>query len=321
MQHNASNTTIPEIGLWMYRNDGGHVITEKIRSKLEAHGLSVFSDFDMRRCYSLNGRIYTEDGFDLTQLKLLYHMNADEQTQHQEDILRLIQLSGVKVVNSYETFFAAQDKPTANSILRRHGVRVPDALFVGRDFVPEVVQNTFATWKRALIKPRRRHCAKGIVRVNDYEEFVNFFLATSDFTESYYLERYIDFGDHDYRVEIVNYKLMGGYSRQRTHRFKTNIGSDGRMLGLAPQQEQVDLALQAARALNITSTIVNMVRSTEDQMLYVLEVNPILGVFVEEGIRAGEHGAIESHPVYSYDSAKIDAIVSYLVSQTKEQRS
>ena len=47
------------------------------------------------------------------------------------------------------------------------------------------------------------------------------------------------------------------------------------------------IALKCAKVLGITTTIVDMILSKEDQKIYVLEVNPIMGIFLEEAMKSG----------------------------------
>ena len=79
-----------KVGLWFYRNDGGAVTEKILAEKLRKKGYEVIDDFDMRKCYILDGNVYTETGYNLSQLDVFYHMNADEQTEYQRDVLKVL---------------------------------------------------------------------------------------------------------------------------------------------------------------------------------------------------------------------------------------
>lgn len=66
-----------KVGLWMYKNDGGDIIQERLKSKLIKNNIFVLNDFDLRDCYIVNDKILTSNGYDLTKLDCLYYMNAD----------------------------------------------------------------------------------------------------------------------------------------------------------------------------------------------------------------------------------------------------
>ncbi|EAU67438.1 tetrahydromethanopterin:alpha-L-glutamate ligase (H(4)MPT:alpha-L-glutamate ligase), putative [Stigmatella aurantiaca DW4/3-1] len=250
---------------------------------------------------------------------MLYHMNADEQNSFQNDILRLLELSGVGVVNDWASFSACKDKPTANLLLHKHGINVPPSLLLSNEVTFSQLQARLAGWKGIVFKPRRNHGGKGIMKFDDVETLWDFILATRDFMDSYYLEKFIEFGLHDYRVEIFDGQVVGGYSRQRTHRFKTNITQGGKMLPVVPTEEQKRLAQAASRAMGVTTTIVDMICSETDGKLYVLEVNPIMGIFVEAGMRARMPG-LKPAPEYSNDEQKLTLIADHLDARCREIR-
>src|SRR5262245_21399260 len=119
-----------KVGLWFYTNEHGYVIRQQIVQRLEKAGLSFVYDFDMRQCYCLNGDIYTKDGFNLSSLDAFYFMNAEERNPHQHDMLKMLEKSGVKMFNSFESYSYANDKFVANCILRRHGVNVAPSMLL-----------------------------------------------------------------------------------------------------------------------------------------------------------------------------------------------
>ena len=298
--------------LWMYENDNGHVPKRALSHLLEDKGFVVFSEFDMRECYVTSGKVYSACGRCLSDFDVLFHMNADEQSPYQADILRALQDSGVDVVNECTSFFNCRDKFKANQLLRQHGIAVPDSALLGTSVADSVVHGLFARWGSLVYKPRSGHGAVGIMRFVDAEQFIDFMQATRHFLFDYYVEQYIEFGDYDCRVEIFNGELMGGYSRRKKHSFKTNISAGGEMTPRILGAE-VEVAFDAARALKINGTIVDMVQSSADGKFYVLEVNPLLGIFVESAMRAGtKMPDTEPDQRYSYDRLKLESIADYI---------
>ncbi|WP_123426870.1 RimK family alpha-L-glutamate ligase [Pseudomonas brassicacearum] len=298
--------------VWMYENDNGVIPKRTLCNLLEKKGFKVFSEFDMRECYVVDGKVYSGCGVCLSDFDVAFHMNADEQSPYQADILLALQDSGVNVVNNCESFFKCRDKFRANQLLRQHGVRVPEAALLGPTVVADVVNGLFRKWGQLVYKPRSGHGAVGVMRFSDAEQFLDFIQATQHFIHDYYVEQYIDFGDVDCRVEIFNGEVMGGYSREKKHSFKTNISAGGKMM---PRRlgDEVDIALKAAQVLGVNGTIIDMVKSRVDDQFYVLEVNPLLGIFVESAMRAGTKMP-DTLPdaAYSYDNLKLASIVNYI---------
>ena len=307
------------IGLWMYRNQGGDGIEARLKKELEAHDIFVVNDFDLRRCYSENGKIITENGFDLTCVKLLYHMNADEQTPYQIHILEALANTGIRLVNSWQAFSAASDKFIANLLMRNAGVRVPPSAIFSGQTSKEVVKKTISTWKSAIVKPRFSYGGKGILKFDNVSSLIDFIQATKDFYVDFYIEKYIPFTERDYRVEIVGGEYVGSYSRGLLHSFKTNMSaaeksSDGVFLKNLPDQKQIELATASAHAVGLDATIVDMVKSLEDDEFYVLETNCMLGVFVQAanaliGIRPADPTAYD----YASDDIKLKKLAQFLI--------
>ncbi len=308
-----------KIAIWMYTNDNGHIPRAQICEKLEATGCDVFTDFDMRDCYVIDGQVYSRCGKNLSSFDLLYHMNADEQSDYQLDILKAIEASGVKIVNETEGFFRCRDKFRANMLLRQAGVKVPKAALIGKNTPINLIEDIFEQWGKVVYKSRFGHGATGVVQFSDPEHFWDFFLATKSHIDSYYLEQFINFGKSDCRVEIFNNDVLGGYSRYKNHSFKTNISSGGQMMPRIMGREE-EVAKKSAQALGINSTIVDMVESTDDGEIYVLEVNPLLGIFVESAMKAEtKMPYTEPHPEYCYDNKKVAAIVNYIFTRLESQ--
>ena len=84
-------------------------------------------------------------------------------------------------------------------------------------------------------------------------------------------------------------------------------------------KEFVDIALKCANILKVTTTIVDMIKSNIDNKIYVLEVNPIMGIFLEEGMKAGTKMPVQSKIPNSFktDKIKLEKIINYIDSYLK----
>ena len=303
-----------KVGIWMYENDNGINIKRKLVKELESRGYYVYCDFDMRECYLKNGKVYAKDGFCLSDLDIFYHMNADEQNNYQNDILKLLELSGVYIFNNYTAFIYCKDKVIANALLRANNVLVPPSVLINNNVEREFLENLINEWGAVIIKPRTNHGGKGIIKIDNVEQLWDFYVATKGFFDNYYLEKYIDFDSNDYRVEVFNGKVVGTYCRGKNGTYKTNISSGGKMLTKTVDDEFCKIALRCADILGITTTIVDMVKSNIDGKIYVLEVNPIMGIFLEEGMKAGTKMPVQEKipEMFCTDKLKIKMIIDYI---------
>jgi ribosomal protein S6--L-glutamate ligase len=313
----------PSIALWMYRNDGGSEIQKKLKRALEEKNVCVINDFDMRECYCQNGHVLTKDGYNLSTVDLLYHMNADEQTPYQNEILHALELSGVSIINDWDSFSTAKDKFLTNLLLRQNGVTVPDSMFLGLDQAKEMALSIFEKLGSVCVKARKNHGGRGIMLFSNPYEFKDFLECTC--FESYYLEKYIEPGPHDYRVEIFDNQVIGGYCRSRTVSFKTNLLCGGLLNNpKEPDIECQNVALKAAQILKIKTTMVDMVRSVHDNKVYVLEVNPMMAIFIESMVKHSTNKdktrVKELYSVYSYDDKKLKILADYLSSKVSAKK-
>ncbi len=308
-----------KIGLWMYRNDGGDYIHERLKRALEERGHTVISDFDMRECYCYNSEVFTKDGVNLSELDLFYHMNADEQTLYQNDILKALEDSGVRVVPNWKSFSTAKDKFTTNLLLRKNGIDVPSALLINNTQLEKKAAELFDRWGKMVLKPRRNHGGKGIMLFEECTPLLDFLQATEGLMDSFYLEQFIPFGLQDMRVEVFQNEVIGGYSRKKSHSFKTNVTSGGLMTPNPPPIEFQEIALRATRVIGIETTIVDMIKSVVDDKIYILEVNPIMGIFVESGIRYSDKSVVKTiHKDFANDDFKLSKLVSFLDKEAKK---
>lgn len=194
-------------------------------------------------------------------------------------------------------------------------------MLINNKLSKEDLKKIIDDWGCIIVKPRTNHGGKGIVKIDNYEMFCDFYDATKTFINNYYLEKYIPFESHDYRVEVFNGKVIGTYCRGKNGTYKTNISSGGSMEDINVPERFKEVALKAAKILNVTTTIVDMVLSIEDQQIYVLEVNPIMGIFLEEGMKAGTKMPVQLKIPKSFktDKIKIDSIISYIEDYFKKK--
>jgi ribosomal protein S6--L-glutamate ligase len=311
------------IGLWMYRNSNGDRVQATLRARLEAAGAEVWNDFDLRDAHVENGRVYAADGRDLSTCDLLFHMNADEQTPYELQVLRAAELSGVRLVNSWRAFERASDKFLANLLLRRAGVPVPEAALVDAHTDRDVVRRLVGGWGGAVVKARFSFGGKGVIRFTDADHLLDYIQVTRHHTVDYYIEQFVPFSERDYRVEVIDDRVVGSYSRGLVHAYKTNMSaltnlSQARFLRLEPSEELLTIGLRAASTLGLDATIVDAIRAESDGRLYVIEVNCMLGIFVEAanealGITGVEPGAY----ALCSDARKMDALTALLLDRAR----
>lgn len=301
-----------KVGLWFYTNENGYVIRQQIIEKLQEQHIEVIYDFDMRECYCFNGEVYTKDDLNLSKLDAFFFMNAEERNDHQNDILKALDKSGVIISNQVESYLYANDKFTANTILRQNGINVAESMLIPFHFNQKKINKIFNRWRSVIVKPRDKICAIGIMKFDDPEKFYDFYLFAKEHVPNLYIEQYIPFEKRDTRVEIFDGKVVGeGFARIMNHSFKTNVRAGGKATFIPAEEDSKITAIAAAKALGINATIVDLVRHSETKEPYVLEVNPFLGVFY--GAHFESLGERSPQHFTDIDQLKIRLIVEHIL--------
>lgn len=244
-------------------------------------------------------------------------MNAEERSVHQDDMLKALTRKGVKIFNDYNAYSNANDKFIANLMLRKKGINVPPAILIPTDVSKDFLKDIFNQWKVVVVKPRSNIGAEGIIKFNEFEQFYDFYRAVENFYGSFYIEKFIPFENQDVRVEVFDGKVIGaGFTRIKTHSYKTNVKAGGMVTYIPASDSAKQLALDAVDALNITTSIVDMVYDIEEQQLCVLEVNPFLGVFYGAHLDSDLNKHTQTKQVYDYfkemDELKVEIIVTHI---------
>ena len=302
----------PIVALWMYHDLGGQHIIDLLTKRLRKNNLEVWRPHDLRSCTVSNGKVWCEDGRCLSDIDLLFQMNADQQSPYQNKILQILEAQGVRVINKMIAFNRAIDKLFTNSLLSFHKIPVPKTFSIDATKLPPDISDKNNGWAGILLKPRCQHGGKSMVRWRDWNQLHDGWELISDHTHQYYLEEFIPFDEKDYRVEVVAGQFAGCYSRRKSHAFKTNISAEGGLMGAEYVPEAVRLAQQAVQLLGLDCSIVDLVKHKNSKQFYILEVNPALGVFNEAAIRTGVPIYHRGNESYKNDALKLDLIINLI---------
>jgi len=310
--------TQPQLALWMYQDLGGDQISHQLSLALKKEGIRIITDFDLRTCTLYGGQVWTAKGHCLSTIDLLFQMNADHQTPFQNNLLSILELQGVQVVNSMGAFNRARDKLLTNTILNQAQISVPAAIGLDKKELPENIQSLTHSWEQILLKPRGQHGGKSIVKWSHYHQLKDGWQLIADRAHQYYLESFIPFVDHDYRVEVVDGKFAGSYARKKAHEFKTNISSQGGLMGIQCPTSCIEMALQAVKTLRLDCSIVDIVKHRDTGKFYILEVNPALGVFNEAAICTGVPIYEKGNESYKNDDLKLSLLIKMIIKKLKK---
>jgi tetrahydromethanopterin:alpha-L-glutamate ligase len=191
------------------------------------------------------------------------------------DILHALRMLGVTVYNDGRAIERTVDKAMTSFLLHLHGVPTPPTCICeSREHAQGVLLKETMAGRHLVIKPLFGSQGVGVRRLEPgmplpvpMEEHVD---------GAYYLQSYIDSGEgawHDYRVFVIDNRVYAAMVRHG-NQWVNNVAQGGRCEPLAPDQDLAELALAAARAVEIDYCGVDIIRDRTGK-LYVLEVNSI----------------------------------------------
>lgn len=298
-----------EIGLWIYQNGGGDVIQNSIIAQLQERDISAITELNLRNATATNGAIYC-DGIRMEELDLFFSYNAGQQTQYQLYLYEALD-QYIPIINNYTAFSLTEDKFKTAHLLQRNGIITPEYELCHRNDV-HTLRRILKEWGGKIIyKPTEGWGGMGLVKIeNDAAlDMLIPFIKHTDLRH-FYVERFIDYDNTDFRVDIVDGEYISCYGRQAAAGdWKTNITSGGKLLLREPTDELVALAKKAAKLTGLDIAGVDMIYDQEREQYVVLEVNGIPAFATPEQEQLG----------LDFNTKKINAIVNLIEKKLHEK--
>ena len=262
------------VGIWMYQNGGGDKIEQKLVKELEKRGISSICGLNLRYAEAKNDGIYIDD-LRLNELDLFFSYNAGEQTVYQMYLYEMLD-KAIPMINNYPAFAISEDKFKTNFLLNQAGIPTTEFYLCHRDD-KEKIREIYNQWKKMVFKPVDGWGGVGMVLIDTLEKFdlILPFLNQVDF-RFFYVEKFIDYDGSDYRVDIVDGKIVGCYGRRaKKGDWRTNITSGGSVFLRELNDEVADVALKAASVIGLEIAGIDIIYDREKEEYVVLEVNGI----------------------------------------------
>lgn len=191
------------------------------------------------------------------------------------DILHALKLLGVTVYNDGRAVERTVDKAMTSLLLHLNSVATP-ATWVceSREQAHAIILRETMAGRTLVVKPLFGSQGQGVRRLDAGSPLP---LPMDEHVDGlYYLQSYVDSGEgawHDHRVFVIEGRVAGAMVRYGSG-WINNVAQGGRCEYIAPTGEVAELALAAARALDIDYCGVDIIRDRSGR-LYVLEVNSI----------------------------------------------
>jgi ribosomal protein S6--L-glutamate ligase len=299
-----------KIGMWLYKNGGGDKIGKKIIKKLKERDIEVLDDINLRNAIAKNGHILYRGekyyGEKLDKLDLFFSYNAGEQTQYQMYLYQALNRV-IPMINSYDAFSLTEDKFQTSFVLRNNGVNTADYKLCHRDDGHEL-NKIIKKWDKMVYKPTDGWGGVGLTKIESEAnlDMLMPFLNQMDL-RFFYVEKFIDYDNTDFRVDIVDGKFVSCYGRKASGTdWRTNVTSGGSVFMREANDEIVAIAKKACKVTGVDIGGVDIIYDREKEEYVVLEVNGIPAFATPEQEKMG----------LNFNDKKIDLIVDLIDRKT-----
>ncbi len=301
-----------KIGMWLYQNGGGERIQNKMIKQLKERDIEIIPNLNLRDAIAKNDHIiYDIDNANikLDKLDLFFSYNAGEQTPYQTFLYKALNRI-VPMINSYNAFELTEDKFQTSFFLRQHGIKTADYKLCHRDDVHRL-SDVMKKWKKMVYKPTDGWGGIGLTKIESEESLDMLIPFLNQVNLKYfYVEKFIDYDNTDYRVEIVDGKFVGCYGRKAAKgHWKTNITSGGSVFLREPNDEIIELAKKVTKLTGLDIAGVDIIYDRKKEEYVVLEINGIPAFATPEQEKMG----------LDFNSKKIELIVDLIDKKTKNK--
>lgn len=301
--------TAPHVGIWMYENGGGSAIEHKLVHALAERGIQTSTGLNLRDARAQGGEIVC-NGVAMEQLDAFLSYNAGQQTQYQLYLYQVLSQT-IPTLNNFNAFSLAEDKFRTAHLLSSHGIATADYRLCHKNDIGGLKAAIRDFGGKLVYKPTDGWGGVGIVKI-DSEQALDMllpFLSRTDL-RYFYVERFINYDNTDYRIDIVDGKCVGCYGRKAPKDdWKTNITSGGSVFIREPGQEVIDLAIKATQLLGLEIAGVDLIYDRDKEEYVVLEVNTIPAFATPEQEALG----------INFNQSKLDAMVD-LIDSTVQRK-
>ncbi len=295
------------IGMWLYSNGGGDKIGKKIIKKLKERGIETIDNINLRHAIAKNSHILYED-IKLDKLDLFFSYNAGEQTQYQMYLYQALNRV-IPMINTYDSFALTEDKFQTSFVLRNAGVKTADYKLCHRDDGHQL-KKIIKKWDKMVYKPTDGWGGVGLTKIENEAnlDMLLPFLNQMDL-RYFYVEKFINYDNTDFRVDIVDDEFIGCYGRKASGTdWRTNVTSGGSIFMRDANDDIIAVAKKAAKVCGVDIAGVDIIYDREKEEYIVLEVNGIPAFATPEQEKMG----------LDFNEKKIEKIVELIDKKTKK---
>lgn len=186
------------------------------------------------------------------------------------DVLHALHAIGIPVYNTARAIERSVDKGITSLLLSQAGIPVPPTWVVSSAKKGCAIwQRERAAGHRLVVKPLFGSQGQGLLCLSSQQELP----ALEDYQGVYYLQRFVENSDFDWRIFVINGKAVARMKRHGKH-WINNVAQGASCTAIPADTSLDGLAEASAAVLSLDYAGVDMMRDSRGQ-LQVIEVNSI----------------------------------------------
>jgi len=194
-----------------------------------------------------------------------------EQVIFRVDALHRLEASGVRVLNPARAIESCVDKYLASARLHEAGLSIP------RTIVCESAEDAMTAFERlgprVILKPLFGAEGRGILLIDDKELAYRAARSLEQLRSVFFMQEYVPNPGYDLRVFLLGSKVVASMRRWTAPgEFRANVTQGGRAEPIELSREQVEIAIEAARATGAPMAGVDLLMA-DNGGIVVIEVN------------------------------------------------
>lgn len=234
----------------------------------------VAEPIDFRRVWAkLPGKQTSLDGYDAVIVRTM-PPGSLEQVVFRMDVLHRLEAQGVLVHNPPRTLEICVDKYLASARLDAAGLPTPPTA------VCQDAESAIAVFESlggdVVVKPLFGSEGKGMLRVQSVDLAWTVFRTLERTASALYIQKFIHHPGWDLRIFVLEDRPLAAMRRYATNGWRTNVAQGGRTQAVIPTEDEVRLALDAAKSVGARAAGIDLLPRPEGGY-YVLEVNAVPG--------------------------------------------
>lgn len=197
-----------------------------------------------------------------------------ERVFYRMDVLHRLEDMGVCVINPSKAIEVAVDKFYTSAQLDAADINTPRTVVTER--FDEAVKAFEELGGDVVVKPLFGSLGMGMTRLSDPDTAYRVFRALEMTQSVYYLQEFIPHANEDIRAFVVGGDVVASMLRKGAG-WKTNISAGGSAKHHDLDVELAELSVKASKVLGLEYSGVDLLRSEEDGMVYIIELNSTPG--------------------------------------------